>query len=87
MCGRIFTVSPAINDPVDLCPNPWCNSTKETFFLGAIFFDFGICFIPPQNACFRFALCGRVTAFSPCIRSTLYKTLGEINNYVSNSLG
>ena len=32
---QTFVVSPSINDLVNLCPNPWCNKSKETFFLGA----------------------------------------------------
>ena len=32
-------------------------------FLGGNFFDFDICLISPQNACLRYVLCGKPTAF------------------------
>ena len=48
---------------VDLCPNLWCNNSKSTFFLGAIFFDFYICFIFTKNAYLLCEICVKVTAF------------------------
>ena len=42
---QTFAVSPAINDLVDIFPHIWCSNSKATVFLGAIFFDFDICFI------------------------------------------
>ena len=60
---KTFTVSPANNDLVDLCPNIWCNNYKAIFFLAgnSFFFDFSVIF--PRNVCFLCALCGNVTAF------------------------
>ena len=60
---QTFTVSPAINDMVDLRHNLLCNNFKVIFFLDAILFDFDMCFISPQDECFRCALCGKVTSF------------------------
>ena len=60
---KTFAVSTAINDLVDLCTNLLCNKSKATFYLGAIFFYFDICFNFLINACFRCAICGKVAAF------------------------
>ena len=57
------SVSPFIKDLVDLCPNLWCNNSKPTFFLGAIFFDLYFSFVFTKDACLFCALCGNVTAF------------------------
>ena len=81
-----FSVSPAINDLVDLCPNLWCNNPKATLFLGATFFDLYFSFVLIKNECFICALCGRVTAFYFYHQSTPCKTLCEINKYLPNSL-
>ena len=43
-----LSVSPAINDLVDLCPNLWCNHYKKIIFLGANFFVFDFSFISPK---------------------------------------
>ena len=59
---HIFAVSLDINDLVYLCLNLWCNNSKATLFLGAIYFDFDFCFIFLKNACFRYAICGKVAA-------------------------
>ena len=67
---QTFTVSTPINYLLDLCPHLCCNKPKENFFLGANLFYFDICFIPPKIAGFLCALCGKVTAFYPCLQST-----------------
>ena len=43
-----FTVSPSINDLLDLCPNLKCKNEKEAFFLVYIFFDLDICIFLPK---------------------------------------
>ena len=60
---QTFAVSPAINDLVDLCPNIWCNISKETFLLGATFFDLSFSFVFKINVLFLSALWGRVNTF------------------------
>ena len=80
------SVSLAINDMVDLCPNLWSNRSKATFFLGATFLDLAFYFDFAKNSCFLCELCVRVTAFSSCLQITPCKTLFEINKYVPNLL-
>ena len=53
----------AINDMVDLCPNLWCNNSKETFFLGATLLDLAFYFLFTKKSSFLCALCVRVTVF------------------------
>ena len=55
------SVYPAIIELLDLCPNIWCNNSRETFFLGICFCDFDFSFVFTKNACFICALCGNVT--------------------------
>ena len=69
---QTFAVSPVSSDLVDLCPNLWCNNSKETFFLGICFFDFDFSFIFIKNTCFLCALYSNVTIF--CLLS-LNKTV------------
>ena len=77
---QTFAVSTAINDLVDLCPNLWCNNSKATFFLGANLFYFY--FIPPKKACFRCALCGKVTGFFSLSPKYTVQNPCEINKYI-----
>ena len=61
--SQTLAVHPSNNDLVYLWPNLWCNNYREMFLLDGNFFVFDISLIYPQNACFRCALCGNVTAF------------------------
>ena len=67
---QIFAVYPASNDLVDMCPNIWCNNSKETFFLAICFFDFDFYFVFNEDACFLCALCGKVTPFCALLLKT-----------------
>ena len=62
MSCQKFTVSPTINDLVDMCPITWCKNSKETFLLRICFCDFNFSFVLTKNACFICAMCGNVTA-------------------------
>ena len=55
MSFQKFVAYPAINDLLDMCPNLWCNNTKETFFLGGNFFDLYFS-VYTKNPCFTCAL-------------------------------
>ena len=72
MSFQIFSVSPARIYLVNMCPNLWCNHSKETFFLGICFCSFEFYFVFTKNACFCCELCINVTVF--CLLS-LNKTL------------
>ena len=69
---QTFAVSPASSDLLDLCPNLWCNNSKETLFLGICFCDFEFSLVFTKNACFLCVMCSNVTAF--CL-SLLKKTV------------
>ena len=69
---QTFALSPASSDLLDLCPNLWCNNSKETLFLGICFCDFEFSLVFTKNACFLCVMCSNVTAF--CL-SLLKKTV------------
>ena len=56
-----LSVSPAINDLVDLCPNSWCSNFEAIFFRCTTFFDSDFYLVFTKNACLLYAVCGRVT--------------------------
>ena len=76
MSCQNVSVSPTSSELLDLCPNLWCNNSKETLFLGICFCDFDFYFIFTKNACFICALCGNVIAFcSLSLDKTVKSTL------------
>ena len=83
---QTFSVSPEISDLVDLCPNLWCNSSKENFFLGIYFFVFDFSFLFTKIV-FFFVRCALVSPDYVCCHwRKLCKTIYEKVMYVINSL-
>ena len=60
---QTISVYPDSRDLVDLCPNLWCNNSKEIFFWGILFCGFKFSFVFTKNACFFFAVCGNFATF------------------------
>ena len=83
---QTLSLSPAINDLVDLCPNIWCNNSKAIFFLARNLFFFDTSWIFPVKACFLYSLCKNVTALFSFSPKYTVKTLCEKDKYVLHSL-
>ena len=85
ICCQNISVYPYSSDLVDLCPNLWCNNSRDTFFLGIFFCDFDFSFIFTKNECF-FVSCAVMSTRSVCyfwIRPR--KIIYEKSRYVPNS--
>ena len=82
---RSFEVSTAINDMIDLCPNLWCNNSTAIFLYVVFSLTCHFLFLPNMHVA-SVHYVEESKLFFSYLQIKTFKTLCEINKYITNSL-